>query len=55
MEPETQLHLLTFHRCAWPGRALVCTPEEIRAEGRQLKRKLDRGGGYLFTSGKPVM
>ncbi len=31
------------------------TPEEIRAEIRRLRRELGRGGGYCFSSSKPLM
>ncbi|HUV08588.1 MAG TPA: uroporphyrinogen decarboxylase family protein [Spirochaetia bacterium] len=30
-------------------------PEEIRAEVRRLKREIGKGGGYVFTSSKPIM
>lgn len=31
------------------------TPQEIRAEAERLRRELGAGGGYVFTSSKPVM
>jgi len=31
------------------------TPEAIRNEARRLKRELGRGGGYIFSSSKPIM
>ena len=31
------------------------TPDQIRAEARRLKLELGRGGGYVFTSAKPIM
>jgi uroporphyrinogen decarboxylase len=31
------------------------TPEAIRTETRRLKQELGRGGGYVFTSAKPIM
>jgi uroporphyrinogen decarboxylase len=31
------------------------TPDEIRAEVRRLKSELGAGGGYVFTSSKPIM
>jgi len=31
------------------------TPEEIRAEIRRLRRELGKGGGYCFSSSKPIM
>lgn len=31
------------------------TPDEIRAEVRKLKRRLGSGGGYVFTTSKPIM
>ena len=31
------------------------TPDQIRAEARKLKHYLGTGGGYVFTSSKPIM
>ena len=31
------------------------TPEAIRKEARRLKKELGRGGGYIFSSSKPIM
>jgi uroporphyrinogen decarboxylase len=31
------------------------TPDEVRAEVRRLRRELGQGGGYVFTSSKPIM
>ena len=31
------------------------TPEEIREETIKLKRELGKGGGYIFSSCKPIM
>jgi uroporphyrinogen decarboxylase len=31
------------------------TPEQIRTEAKKLKQKLGAGGGYIFTSCKPIM
>lgn len=31
------------------------TPDEIRSETRRLRRELGRGGGYCFSSSKPIM
>ncbi len=31
------------------------SPENIRAEVQSLKRELGRGGGYVFSSSKPIM
>lgn len=31
------------------------TPEDIRGEVRKLKAEMGRGGGYIFSSSKPIM
>lgn len=46
--------------CLWGGlgtqRLLPFgTPHEIKAEARKLKRVLGSGGGYVFSSSKPIM
>jgi uroporphyrinogen decarboxylase len=48
------------HICLWGGlgtqRLLPFgTPEEVRAEVRKLKQELGKGGGYVFSSSKPIM